>query len=365
MSEQDLTQLVNFGIIRYANCWEDADILLEGLSPAKGSKILSIGSAGDNSFSLLTTDPEIVVAVDVNEIQLFLIELKRACFLNLEREETLAFLGFTFSVSREKCFQSLKNGLSPAAKSYWESNLSTIKSGVIHQGKFEKYFQLFSAKILPWIHSKKTIQELFGFKTKEQQQEFYEEKWNTWRWRLLFRIFFSKYVMGKYGRDPEFLKQVEGSVSQFIFDKAAQHLKSSAAQENFILKYTLTGNFGELLPHYLQKENYAMIRRNMHQLHLKEGFAQDSIAEFGKFNCMNLSDIFEYMDQNLFRETAKKLIEGANENAKFAYWNLMVPRKMSQVFPQHLEYCKTDSEALTAVDKGFFYKEFILERLIR
>ena len=96
MSEQDLTQLVNFGIIRYANCWEDADILLEGLSPAKGSKILSIGSAGDNSFSLLTTDPEIVVAVDVNEIQLFLIELKRACFLNLEREETLAFLGFTF-----------------------------------------------------------------------------------------------------------------------------------------------------------------------------------------------------------------------------------------------------------------------------
>ncbi len=50
-----LIQKVDFNIIRYANCWEDADILLEGLSPAEGSKILSIGSAGDNSFSTINS----------------------------------------------------------------------------------------------------------------------------------------------------------------------------------------------------------------------------------------------------------------------------------------------------------------------
>jgi len=365
MSDQDLTKRVNFEIIRYANCWEDADVLLEGLSPVKGSKILSIGSAGDNSFSLLTSDAELVVAVDINKVQLYLIELKRVCILNLEQEETLAFLGFAFSDNREKCFHSLKDQLSPEARSYWESNVVLIKNGVIHQGKFEKYFQLFSGKILPWIHSNRTIEALFRVKTRDQQEQFYTDKWNTWRWRLLFKIFFSNYIMGKYGRDPEFLKQVEGSVSEFIFGKAEHHLRSRTAQENFILRYTLTGSFDSLLPHYLQKENYGKIRSNMGQLYLKAGFAQDAIKEYGKFHGMNLSDIFEYMDQNQFRKTAKTLIDGTEKDGRFAYWNLMVPRRMSEIFPENLEYKKSDSRRLTDIDKGFFYKEFILERIIR
>ncbi|WP_221393041.1 DUF3419 family protein [Dyadobacter sp. NIV53] len=365
MNDQDLTERVNFEIIRYANCWEDATILLEGLSPANGSKILSVGSAGDNSFSLLTTDPEMVVAVDINRIQLYLIELKRICILNLEYEETLAFLGFTLSDSREKCFHSLKNQLSSEARSYWESNLILIKNGIIHQGKFEKYFQLFSGRILPWIHSKRTIEELFRVKSQKQQEQFYTDKWNTWRWKLLFRIFFSNYVMGKYGRDPEFLKQVQGSVSKFIFDKAANHLKSGAVYENFILRYTLTGSFDILLPHYLQRENYGKIRSNMNQLYLKQGFVQDAIKQYGKFNGMNLSDIFEYMDQKQFRETAKALIDGTEKNGTLAYWNLMVPRQISQILPENTDYQKADSERLTAIDKGFFYKEFILERIIK
>ncbi|MBX9450241.1 MAG: BtaA family protein [Taibaiella sp.] len=55
--KKQLDKKVAFDFIRYANCWEDADILLKGLHPAKGSSILSIGSAGDNSFSLLSTQP--------------------------------------------------------------------------------------------------------------------------------------------------------------------------------------------------------------------------------------------------------------------------------------------------------------------
>jgi len=42
-------------------------------------------------------------------------------------------------------------------------------------GKFENYFQLFCAKVLPWIHSKKTIVELFKIKSAEEQKEFYKE----------------------------------------------------------------------------------------------------------------------------------------------------------------------------------------------
>lgn len=362
MTRNPLTERVNFEIIRYANCWEDPEVLISGLSPSPGSRILSIGSAGDNSFSLLTTDPETVVAVDVSMVQLFLVELKKCCFQNLEWEETLAFLGFTPSETREKCFRSLKHQLGSEARTYWESNLPLIRQGVVHQGKFEKYFRLFSGKILPFIHSKKSVEALLAPKTAGEQQVFYSRKWNTWRWRLLFRVFFSHYIMGKYGRDPEFMKHVQGSVSQYIFEKAARHLGSAAAQDNFILRYTLTGSFGMLLPHYLQKENYPVIRSGAGRLRLVQGFAQDTAREFGKFHCMNLSDIFEYMDAEMFTRVAAQLAGGLHQDGRLAYWNLMVPRRISAVLPDRVRYCKAVSERLTKKDRGFFYKEFILDQ---
>lgn len=256
----DLTKRVKFNLLRYANCWEDVDLLLEGLAPHPGSKILSIGSAGDNSLSLLTTSPDIVVAVDVNKIQLYLIELKKNCIKYFSREETLGFLGFTTSASRASNFELIKKNLSPDCRQYWEVNFQQIADGVIHSGKFERYFRLFSQKVLPWIHSRSRVKSLLSTKTAQEQNAFYSEKWNTWRWRLLFRIFFSRYLMGKLGRDPAFLKEVKGSVSEFIYKKAEQHLKSVAAQNNYILRYNLSGSFGELLPHYLQESSYEMIK---------------------------------------------------------------------------------------------------------
>lgn len=362
MTRNRLTERVNFDIIRYSNCWEDPEVLIGGLSPSPGSRILSIASAGDNSFSLLTTDPEIVVAVDVSMVQLFLVELKKCCFQNLEWEETLAFLGFTPSETREQCFRALKNQLGGEARAYWESNLPLIRQGIVHQGKFEKYFQLFSGKILPFIHSKQSVEALLALKTEEEQRDFYSRKWNTWRWRLLFRVFFSNYVMGKYGRDPEFMKHIQGSVSQYIFEKAALHLQSRAASDNFILRYTLTGNFGTLLPHYLQKENYPAIRSKTDRLHLVQGFAQDTARQFGKFHCMNLSDIFEYMDTEMFARVAAQLVDGLHQDGKLAYWNLMVPRRISAFLPDRVQYCRTMSERLTKNDRGFFYREFILDQ---
>lgn len=352
---------VSFEFIRYANCWEDADILLEGLNCAPNSRILSVGSAGDNSFSLLTTSPEMVVAVDVSAVQLYLIELKKAAIQTLEYLEVLAFLGFNKSDNRLGVFEKLKSNLSAEAASYWSQNLETIQNGVIHEGKFERYFQLFVRKVLPFIHSKKTIKTLFDEKTAAEQAIFYEKKWNTWRWRMLFKIFFSKYVMGKLGRDPEFLKEVKVNVGSHIFKKAERQLQSVAAQKNFILKYNLTGHFGDLLPHYLQPKNFEMVKANIQKLQLKQGFAEEAISEFGQFDAMNLSNIFEYMTDEIFKKTAQSLTAGLNKGGRMAYWNLMVSRRMSSVLESELSYQKELSERLTAVDKGFFYGGFLVD----
>ena len=43
-----------FSQIRYAQVWEDADILLDGLDIQPGDVCVSIASAGDNALAMLT-----------------------------------------------------------------------------------------------------------------------------------------------------------------------------------------------------------------------------------------------------------------------------------------------------------------------
>ncbi len=362
MSEK-LTEKVSFDFIRYANCWEDADVLLAGLHPEKKGKFLSIGSAGDNSFSLLTTDPELVVAIDVNKIQNYLIELKRTCIQHLSHEETLSFLGFTNTENREVIFKEIKGYLKPEARAYWESHVIQIKNGIITQGKFENYFKLFASKILPWIHSKKNIHDLLRSKSAEEQKEIYHVRWNNWRWKLLFKIFFSKYIMGKYGRDPEFLKEVKVPVANFIYNKAENHLQSILAQQNFILRFALTGSFGDLLPHYLRPENFKVIKSNLERLEIKQGFAESAIKKYGSFNYMNLSNIFEYMDHQVFLKTAGELVSATAPQGRLAYWNLMVPRRISDEFAEQVLHLKDLSNDLAALDRGFFYNQFTVDQI--
>ncbi len=360
MTDKTLSK-VDFNIIRYANCWEDVDVLLKGINAAPGSKILSIASGGDNSFSLLVTNPEIVVAVDINQVQLYLVELKKEVISSLEHEEALAFMGFRPSGTRLQVFNKIKNQLSAEAKSYWESNPGLINSGIIYSGKFEKYFQLFCNRILPLIHSKKKVEDLFKEKSEEAQKCFYADQWNTWRWKLLFRIFFSNFIMGRFGRDPEFLKQVKVNVSKTIYKKAANQLSSVRAQQNEILYFSLHGHFGKRLPHYMQKENFDIIKKNIGRLVLQKGSTNDAIKKHERFDCMNLSNIFEYMPQPVFKETALQMLEGINKGGRLCYWNLMVPARISSIFPGEAKYQSALSGKLSGEDKGFFYNCFIAE----
>ena len=96
-----------FDFIRYANCWEDADVLCQALEPRAGKRLLSIASGGDNSFALLAAGAE-VVAADLSPAQLALVELKSMAIRRLDRSETLAFLGLADGEERLATYQRLR-----------------------------------------------------------------------------------------------------------------------------------------------------------------------------------------------------------------------------------------------------------------
>lgn len=349
-------------IIRYASCWEDADILMEAIAPKKGGNYLSIASAGDNSFAFLTKNPALVLAIDLNPSQLACTELKKEAFRKLNYEQLLQFLGVHEMNSRRECYLTLRDSLSPSTRQFWDSRPEIIEQGIIHGGKFEDYFRLFRKWCLPFIHSQRTINRLLTSKNEKERCLFYKKTWDNLRWKLLFRLFFSRRVMGKKGRDPEFFKYVETNVASRILTRVEHALTHLPTDTNPYLEYILKGNFDKALPFYLRKENFELIKQNLNQLTLfhgglKEAFASNAAIKFDGFN---LSDIFEYMTPDQYTEELEGILNASQPDARIAFWNMLAKRKEVSSLHDRIDFLNEKADALHKQDKAFFYQAFIL-----
>jgi len=351
-----------FNSIRYANVWEDADLLCTALSPsASQGRILSIASSGDNVLALLTLDPKEIVAVDFSAPQLACLALRIAAFQTLDYTEMCKFLGLLPSCNRLETYQNrLRRQLKPEAAAFWDEKLPSLQRGIIHAGKFERYLRLFGQWVLPLVQSRRAIQELLREKSREERHQFYNERWNHWRWRLLFKVFFSRFVMGRAGRDPSFFQHVEGSVGERILLRSRHALTELATHQNPFLHYILQGNFPlENPPRYLRREYYDQIRERVDRIHLHQGSAT---SVEGSFDAFNLSDIFEYMSSEMAAACYEKLLRQAKPGARLAYWNLLALRScpahcLDRVFP-----LTELSHSLHQQDRAWFYQKFVVEQ---
>jgi S-adenosylmethionine-diacylglycerol 3-amino-3-carboxypropyl transferase len=362
--EQTIQDRADFGLIRYANCWEDAELLQRALEPGPGKRILSIASAGDNALALAAAGAD-VVAADLSIPQLACTELRIAAIRTLDYEELLAFLGVDEHADRLSVYAKLRGGLSANAAAYWDANSATLAAGLIHGGKFEKYFHTFRKRVLSLIHSRATVQELLQKKSRAEREEFYEQRWNNRRWRWLFKIFFSRTVMGRLGRDPEFFRYVEGSVGERILARARHALIELPTDENPFLQYIVTGNYRPALPTYLCPEKYSELQRGVERITLVHG-PIDQVAQTHRgagWDGFNLSDIFEYMGPELTEEVYGRLIDNARPGARLAYWNMLVPRRRPECFAERVEALDQLAADCFCQDRAFFYSAFVVEQV--
>ena len=362
--KSEVEDYAKFDIIRYAQVWEDAEILLEALQINEKDNILSIASAGENALAMLTKNPNKVYAIDLNLNQIYCAELKKIAYKYLEYDECMQLIGVFESEDRIALYNKIKNELSEDTQKYFEKNIQIIEKGIINTGKFEKYFQIFGQKVLPLIHSKKTRKELLEKKSKVERINFYNKKWNNLRWQLLFRIFFSKTVMGKLGRDKAFFRYVNVNVAEHILERTKYAITELDTSENSYLQYIINGKYEKVLPVAYRKENFEIIKNNIDKLILLtesvESFIErDDIDYISKYN---LSDIFEYMDDSQMCKIYEKMRTKSSEGTIIAYWNMLADKRISKYF-KDLEYKEKESEDLLNKDKAFFYSKFIIEEI--
>jgi S-adenosylmethionine-diacylglycerol 3-amino-3-carboxypropyl transferase len=353
-----------FTILRYAQCWEDADILVDGLDVQPGDTCLSIASAGDNTLSLLTRSPARVIAVDLNPTQIAALELRVAAYRTLGHGELLELVGSRPSGRREALYTRCRALLSDYARGYWDGRGDAVRAGVGGAGKFERYFALFRTFVLPLVHRRSSVRALLEHRDEEGRRRFHDEQWNTRAWRMLFRVFFSETVLGRLGRDPSFFTYAEGSVADHLLERVRHALTTLDPAENPYLHWITTGEHDGALPHALRAENFDAIRDGLDRLewHCRPMEAVLESAEVERVDRINFSNIFEYMSSDAHRSLLTALLPRLPRGARMAYWNMIVPRSGAALMPDALTR-RPESDTLFRRDKAFFYSAFHLDEV--
>lgn len=357
-------------IVRYANCWEDPRLLVEGLEPKATDRILSICSSGDNALTLLAAGAKEVVAFDVNPAQLACLGLRLAALRELEYADLLEFMGAATSVDsdttevksrRLETWQAIRRFADPETRRFWDDRPHDIAKGPMHAGRFEDFFRTFRRRILPLVHGSLEISELLEAKDREHREQFFRNSWNNRRWRFLFSLAFSRWSLGRLGRDPSFFDQVRGPVASRIADRTRHALVELSTHDNPWLAYILEGSFQRALPPWLQRHNVEILRDRLDGIRPLLGDLEEA-SHHGSFQGANLSDIFEYMDPLQTMESAQILSNCLVPGALVAYWNLLAPRSLARSAPHLFQSSQGQAQMLHAKDRAWFYGSFHLDR---
>lgn len=349
--------------IHYSQCWEDPKILTDALKIGPKDNVISIASAGDNTFALLLQNPKSITAIDCNPLQIFLIELKMKAIELLEYNDFVSFVGAHPCGNRLELYNQLANQLTKDTREFWDNQKENIIKGIIHCGKFESYFNIFRRFVMPFIHPKRRIKQLLSASTLEEQQKFYDSIWNNWRWRFLFRIFFGKFLLGHLGRHPSFFQYVSlDKIANELFTRSRHGLTGIPIQNNFFLEYIFWGKYSNLknVHPYLSEPNFQFLKHNIGKLRLVKTSFYDYIRTLhpNTVNKFNLSDIFEYMSEAEFNETWKEIERISKNNSSVAFWTLFIPRSLPDEPAQNFQLGQGFDKRISNSDRGFFYGGF-------
>jgi len=344
--------------IRYANCWEDAEIVLRALGPRSRGRYLVICSAGDMALSSLSKKPLQIVAVDKNPAQIACLDLRRAAFQRLSYERVLEFLGVTHARDRFRTYYQLRDLLSDESARFWDTHHEALCTGIIHAGTTEKYFHRFRKAILPLLMDEHARASLFTSKSDARQRRISYRIFDSWRWRYITRILFSRTVLKNLdlGRAPSFYNDIHNDISAYVRRNVQHVLTQVPTHDNPYLEYIIRGNFVHTRPHYLQKRHFTAIRRRLDTISLSISDVTQYLENTSTaFNGFYFSDIFEYMTDEGCRHVLALAVRHSRPKARIVYWSNLHTRPLRKIGDSHIHPQDNIANALFQQNRAFFY----------
>lgn len=361
------------GSLRYGQCWEDADRLIEALGPIEGRTVLSIASGGENSLALLAEGPARLIVLDHNPAQIALLELKLAAIAALGHGELMLLLGAWAAAEldpaeliqrRHRLYQRCRDRLSTAAAAFWDRHPALIGGGLLRAGRFERYLERFRRWLLPLVQGQDAWQPLLEGLSREQRRAWYADHWDGWRWRLLFQLAFCRTALGHLGTDPSHVRYGRGSQTELLLERLRHVIVELDPTDNPYLHWLLRGHFGRQLPRALQPEQVARIRRHLERIEIHglslADYLEGQRTGAGWIERFNLSNVFDYQSPAATTALLARLHRHAAGGARLVGWNRLADRDGRLAPDGSWRFEPERAEALHRRDRVFFYKRLLV-----
>jgi S-adenosylmethionine-diacylglycerol 3-amino-3-carboxypropyl transferase len=352
-----------FGTLLFAQCWEDPALDAAALRVRPGEVVLSVTSGGCNTLSLALEGARRVYAVDLNPAQSALLELKIAGVKMLRHGEYLELLGARPSRRRAALYGRTRPALPPNARAYWDGRRDWLRSGVLGVGRYERYLALFRL-FLRTVQGRDRIRRLFEPRSFEERNRFYAREWNTAAWRLFFRLFFSRKVLGSRGLDRAFFTYVE-EVPDFgahFLERARHALVELPPAENYFLAQICLGRYRDerSMPPYLLAEHYPALREGVERIVVvtQELGAFLSCLPDDAVDAFNYSNVFEWVPAGVFETMLRETHRVARPGARLCYRNLLVRRTTPPALRDRFLRDEDLGGRLLWKDRSFVYSHF-------
>ena len=344
----------------FTHNWEDPESDHAALRIQSNDVVQAITSGGCNVLGFLLYDPKEIYSVDINPAQSYLLELKIAAIKCFGYAEFIAFSGLTDCKNRIELYNKLKPLLSDGAIEFWDNQTKIISKGFIMNGKFERFIKM-AGKFIGVLQGRKKVLGLFEKKSKQQQEAYFDNVWNTRRFKYIFKILFNKRILATRGLVADYFTFDDGSKSfaDSFYNRSKKAFRDMPIEKNYFLSLYMLGKFNNLneLPAYLKEENYEIIKLKIDRIKIITGEAQQWIDTMPDhlIDCFALSNICELMSEAETQALFTAINRTAKDGARMIFRNLMIPREVPEDLQTSIKKDQALSKKLYEHDRSFVY----------
>jgi S-adenosylmethionine-diacylglycerol 3-amino-3-carboxypropyl transferase len=326
-------QWLTQGAILYSTCDEDSWSELNALDLRSEDVVLSVTGSGCRTLNLLIGGPAKIVSIDANPLQNHLLELKIAAIRELPHAEFAGFIGLTASTGRLAVYRRIREALSDTARAFWDMNTHVIARGVLYSGAHERFYARYIGPLVRALRPRKT-RTLFSFDSIEEQLAFFDEKWDTPRWRASLRLLVQPRLTKLLLPDPSYYLYLErtGSVADYLNSCLRQALSRHLAADNHLLTLLMLGKYqhGEVVPPYLSPRHYETVRARLDAVEIRTGGLDQELAATpaGTYSKFSLSDIAGWTTPDEFTAILGEVARTAKPDGRLCYRNFLSDRRL-------------------------------------
>jgi S-adenosylmethionine-diacylglycerol 3-amino-3-carboxypropyl transferase len=357
--EEGKNQVPLFKLV-FTHNWEDPESDQAALKIKSGDTVFAISSGACNVLGFLLSDPETIYSIDINPAQSCILELKIAAIKALDFEEFIAFSGIKDHTNRAALYDKIKPFLSRETAVFWATRDKIIKEGFIMNGKYERFIRI-AGKFMTLLQGKNKVRKLFDEKSRQEQELYYDQVWNTKRFHYLFKIIFNKRILARRGLVADYFHFDDGSKSfaESFYNRSKKAFRDIPIQGNYFLSLYLLGRYRNEneVPAYLKKENYEIIKSRVDRIRSNTAEAQgwlDTMPD-ESINCFALSNICELMSEKDTYRLFTSVSRTGRKNARVIFRNLMIPREVPDDLKNLIVKDEILSKHIQFNDRSFVY----------